>query len=74
MLILGIGEGESITLTDTDASAVIGIIRRIKPLREDTSEILLGFDFPKKICIVRDTLIRGDVKRKGAENDHKEHI
>ena len=56
MLILGLKHEDSILLIDQDTKAELGSVTIIKPRRPGSSKVLLGFDFPKSIQIVRGEL------------------
>ena len=59
MLFLEIRVGESVTMINTVEGSELGKIVRIKPHRTNGNKLLLGFDFPQSIQIVRGSLMAG---------------
>lgn len=53
MLVLKLRQGDQISLIDHSKNVELGSIKRIET---DRSGILLGFDFPKSIQILRKSL------------------
>ncbi len=59
MLILELRKGEGVVLIDQEKAAELGTIKRLRPAdSESPNKYLLGFDFPKTIQIIRESLIK----------------
>lgn len=59
MLVLQVNLGETIKFIDAANGKELGEITRLKPKPQYPNEVLLGFEFPPEIKILRNSLITG---------------
>jgi len=57
VLVLGLKDGDSVRLIDESKNLEIGVVKRIQPRRPIPDVVLIGFDFPDEVRIVRDSLV-----------------